>query len=320
MTSGAVHACSFILYHLTRITRVVFGAPEASGFRPTLSFSMAKPTARVALNGTTWTQELVWLITNDLNFEKAKSVPLMDRYSFLEMCMFANNKAFQFLMKKNADKPGGAQILEKLSIPGYETLANMKSHRFIKTHLPMSLRPPNLLDTCKVVYVARDPRDVAVSYYCFNKENVLLGLTAPFKDFFELLKKDLLLWCPYFEHVKEAWAQRRHPNMLFLFYEDLSKELKGTARRVANFFGKSYSEEQLDQLCDFLSFDNFKKNESVDLKELRDVGMFDAQNKNFIRKGKSGGWREYFEGELALEVQNWIDQNLRDTDLRFPSL
>lgn len=30
---------------------------------------------------------------------------------------------------------------------------------------------------------------------------------------------------PYFEHVKEAWELRNHPNMLFLFYEDLSKVL-----------------------------------------------------------------------------------------------
>ncbi|XP_026330971.1 sulfotransferase 1C2-like [Hyposmocoma kahamanoa] len=148
-------------------------------------------------SGTTWTQELVWLITNELNFEKAKSVPLVDRYPLLE----------------------------------------------------------------------GNPNQVAVG----------------------------------------------------------GQDLKGKrARRVANFFGKSYSEEQLDQLCDYLSFENFKTNESVDLKYLRDTGICDTQKKSFIRKDKHfvqvSGWREYFEGELAVQVQNWIDENLRDTDLRFPSL
>ena len=36
---------------------------------------------------------------------------------------------------------------------------------FVKSHLPLSLGPPRLLDVCKVVYVARHPKDVCVSYY-----------------------------------------------------------------------------------------------------------------------------------------------------------
>lgn len=31
------------------------------------------------------------------------------------------------------------------------------------------------------------------------------------------------LFCPIFEHVKEAWEIRHHPNMLFMFYEEFSK-------------------------------------------------------------------------------------------------
>lgn len=31
----------------------------------------------------------------------------------------------------------------------------------------------------------------------------------------------LVFWGPYFEHVLEAWEKRSHPNMLFLFYEDM---------------------------------------------------------------------------------------------------
>jgi hypothetical protein len=34
--------------------------------------------------GTTWTQEMVWLIANDLDFEKAREVPLNDRVPFFE--------------------------------------------------------------------------------------------------------------------------------------------------------------------------------------------------------------------------------------------
>lgn len=34
--------------------------------------------------GTTWTQEMVWLINNDLNYEKALEKNLNDRFPFLE--------------------------------------------------------------------------------------------------------------------------------------------------------------------------------------------------------------------------------------------
>ena len=43
------------------------------------------------------------------------------------------------------------------------------SPRFVKSHLPMSMNNPRLLDTCKVVYVARNPKDACVSYYHHNR-------------------------------------------------------------------------------------------------------------------------------------------------------
>ena len=44
-------------------------------------------------------------------------------------------------------------------------VANMKERRIIKTHLPFEFLPPKLVDTCKVLYVYRNPADVAVSNY-----------------------------------------------------------------------------------------------------------------------------------------------------------
>jgi len=30
-------------------------------------------------------------------------------------------------------------------------------------------------------------------------------------------------WAPYWSHVIEGWDHRHHPNMLFLFYEEMNK-------------------------------------------------------------------------------------------------
>lgn len=45
-------------------------------------------------SGTTWTQELVWLLANNLDFNKAGKIFLADRFPFLEYVLY-------FIRKKN---------------------------------------------------------------------------------------------------------------------------------------------------------------------------------------------------------------------------
>lgn len=56
-------------------------------------------------------------------------------------------------------------------------------------------------------------------------------------------------------------------------------------RRIGEFFGKTFTEEQIAGLCEHLNIKNFKNNKSVNNEDMRDTGMFDA-NETFIRKGK----------------------------------
>ncbi|KAF9802789.1 hypothetical protein SFRURICE_002957 [Spodoptera frugiperda] len=253
-------------------------------------------------SGTTWTQELVWLVANDFDYETAAKIPITERYPFLE----------------SEDKQKALDLIEKIAKPVSERLRLAQSRRFIKSHLPMCLLPPKILDTAKVVYVARDPRDVAVSCYHHSKLFKVLDFPSPFKDFWNLFIRNLFTETPFFEHVKEAWELRDHPNMLFLFYEELIKDLPAAVRRVADFLGKEVTPEQMDRLCDHLSFENFKKNDSVNYEELREYGVL-ANEEKFMRKGKAGGWRSYFDEEMTQQAEKWIADNLKDTDLRFPT-
>lgn len=72
-----------------------------------------------------------------------------------------------------------------------DVVARMPSPRFIKSHLPLSLLPPTLLDKTKVVYVARDPRDVAVSYFFLSAQANSSAFVGDFKEFWALFIKDL---------------------------------------------------------------------------------------------------------------------------------
>jgi hypothetical protein len=65
--------------------------------------------------------------------------------------LFVHDEIKAELLKRNASDPEKLELVEQISRPGYEVLNEMKSPRFIKTHFPFSLLPPNLLDVgCKV--------------------------------------------------------------------------------------------------------------------------------------------------------------------------
>lgn len=76
-------------------------------------------------------------------------------------------------------------------VPSWKTIEELPSPRFIKTHLPLSLLPPSLLSTAKVIYVARDPRDVAVSYYYLHKMVIKTLMRATFNHFWDAFRRDL---------------------------------------------------------------------------------------------------------------------------------
>ncbi|XP_045029307.1 sulfotransferase 1E1 isoform X1 [Daphnia magna] len=253
--------------------------------------------------GTTWTQEMVWMLLNDCNAELAKTTPLTIRAPFLESsCVDGAENA----------PPGLADLM-----PSLDVIDKMASPRVIKSHLPFYLLPPNLLDTCKVVYVARNPKDVMVSYYHHHKLMKMPSYSGDFETFVNYFMNDHLEFLPYFPHILDAWAKRTHPNLLFLFYEDMKKvNLRGQVEKVAQFLDKSPSEAKMALLLEHLKFDNLSKNDSVNFKTAKDLGYMNDDG-TFIRKGKTGDWKNHLSPELNRRVEAWIEANLAKSDLRF---
>ncbi|KAI5646047.1 sulfotransferase domain-containing protein [Phthorimaea operculella] len=271
--------------------------------------------------GTTWTQELVWMVDNDLDYVTSNAIPITQRYIFVEMSALFHPKMKERFIELNKDNEKTLRIIEQIAENEVDKLEKTPSPRFIKSHLPISLLPPTMLDTAKVVYVARDPRDTAVSFYHHNRLFRMQGFIGDFKTYWNFFIKDLVNWTPFFEHLKEAWEKRHHPNMLFLFYEEMNKNLPAAVRRVSKFFNKELTDEQVSKLCDHLSIENFKKNKSVNYDGVKEiVGAVVKGEQPFIRKGNVGGWRDYFDDEMMQQADTWMEENLRDTDFRFPHL
>lgn len=127
-------------------------------------------------------------------------------------------------IKRELDSPEKLAQLDQLRQSVFRQLESSNERRFIKTHLPFSLLPRDLITKgCKVVYVARNPLDAAVSYYHFHRGVITMGFMGDFETFWKYFQGNLITWCPYWIHIKEGWERRHEKNMLFLFYEDMVK-------------------------------------------------------------------------------------------------
>ncbi|SPP75763.1 sulfotransferase 1C4 [Drosophila guanche] len=275
----------------------------------------------VPRSGTTWTQELIWLLANGLDFEQAQRRPLTERFPFFEFPLFMHSQVKAELLEENHHSAGAAEFIEKISRPGYEVLSEVPSseRRFIKTHFPFSLLPPSVLQNkCKIVYVSRNPKDVAVSYYHLNRLFRTQGYIGDFERYWRYFQRGLNPWLPYHSHVNEARNHSHLSNVLYLCYEDMLRDLSGTVQSISTFLDCVPSAEDLDKLLDHLSIRNFRENKSVNMHEMASVGILNKNEAGFVRSGgedaKNGTHpqKEFVDNPKLLKSANeWIEQNVK---------
>jgi len=272
-------------------------------------------------SGTTWTLELVWMIAHDLDYERGQRELLGQRAPFFEWSNCVHDSTREQFVQENADNSKNQEFILKATTPGYEYLPFFKGQRVVKTHFPMSMLPPSIMQKrAKVVYVARNPKDVAVSYYHLCRLFRNMGFVADFSKFWDYFENDMLHWAPYWQHIREGWERRHEPNVLFMFYEDMNRDLPAAIRKMANFLDKPMTDDQVAKLADHLSIEKFRNNPSVNHSELKDVKICATTEAPFVRNGKSvvNGWQKEYTPEIIAKAQAWIDDNLAKTDMRFP--
>ncbi|TGZ32774.1 Estrogen sulfotransferase [Temnothorax longispinosus] len=122
-------------------------------------------------------------------------------------------------------------------------------------------------------------------------------------------------WSPYWAHLKEAWALRNNKNLLFMFYEEMTHDFPKAIKKVAKFLNKTYTDEEVSKVVDYLDIKNFRNNPMVNYSELKACGIIAEES--FVRKGGTN-WKNIFTAEINAKADKWIEENLIDTDLRFP--
>ncbi|CAH1999714.1 unnamed protein product [Acanthoscelides obtectus] len=264
--------------------------------------------------GTTWTQEMIWMIVNNLDFDGGQ-VNLGIRSPFLEVSALYD---FRQLKKDIPD----------FEVPPFldDSLKFVKDRckigpQCIKSHLPWDLLPRELqasIKSPKIIYVTRNPKDTCISY--FNHSRLMEGYRGDFNDFCELFLAEKLTYTPYWSHLLSFWQRRNQKNILFLKYEDMNKDLPAVIREVADFLEKPLSDEQVSILADHLSFENMKKNPAVNYEMVISINKkfkLTESDGKFMRSGKVGDYKANMSPEMIKIFDEWSEENLKDNDFSF---
>lgn len=131
--------------------------------------------------------------------------------------------------------------------------------RVIKTHMPTKLLP--IAPDARYVYVTRHP--VACFASCVDFLRMLLGPAAPpLPALLDWFCSDDMWWGPWPNHVEGWWrAAEAHPNVLFVHFEEMKRDLPAAVDRVASFLGEPLSLDERDAVARKAGFDYMKLHE-----------------------------------------------------------
>ena len=231
-------------------------------------------------SGTTWMQIIVYALLNNGRAYDDNINDYIARNPFLEM--------------------HGRQAVEDMPRPGV-----------IKTHLLFDLIPYHR--NAKYICVIRNPKDVCVSFHRFVtsiKGGSLSGIT--FDRLCDHFLAGKTCHADYFEYLLPYWRHKDDPNVLFVLYEEMKKDIRSVINRIATFLGIKINKKLLERTVMVSSFDYLKQtgyNENI-------VPAHTVASFKFIRKGIVGDWRTVFSNEQ----NHRFNQRFREKTRNIPEL
>lgn len=152
------------------------------------------------------------------------------------------------------------------------------------------------MDGPKIVYVARNPKDAAISAYHHFKN--LLGLEGTLNDLLECFLGGYTFYGSQFQHMEEyIRLAKLKNNLLVVTFEDLVTNPVQVVRRVADFLEVTLSDEDAIKVAAYISFDKMKKRENSNFHEFVD---FNAQRN--VKTDFKWVWQHSFDITFIVKI------------------
>ena len=156
----------------------------------------------------------------------------------------------------------------------------------------------------QVIYIARDPRDVVVSQYYFQRKRKLLADGFPLTEFVgKFIAGETCYYGSWGEHIG-SWLATRHgqPGFLLLRYEDMVADTARELTKVASFLGLSATPAIISQAVQRSSADTMRQLEKSQA-QLFTSTKDTRQDIPFVRAAKAGGWRSALPEESVARIE-----------------
>jgi len=160
--------------------------------------------------------------------------------------------------------------------------------RIIKTHQYFDHRYG------KIIYIVRDPRDVALSYYDFQRKYRQVEDGYPLERYVDDFVTGKLIstdWGTWGENVASwIFTRGKRKDFLLLRYEDMVKDTTLQLARMGTFLGIEAEPEGLQRAIERSSADRMRELENLE----SDQWVATKNHRKdipFVRGAKSGGWR-----------------------------
>jgi len=194
---------------------------------------------------------------------------------FLVASLIHNEEPMTFL---KADK-----VIPSIDTQSRRYFKNLPRPRVIKSHFPFD---PTYK---RVIYIVRDPKDVAVSQYHYQIKRKVLQDGHPIDEW--IVRYVAGETCPYGswgENVGSWLAARRHdPGLLLLRYEDMIRQTDAELIKIARFLGIDPTPERIQWAVSQSTADRMRKLEQ------KEAGQWEStkdtrKDKFFVRSAKAG--------------------------------
>ncbi len=177
----------------------------------------------------------------------------------------------------------------------------------------------------KLVFFARHPCDIVVSWHIqfarrttpYKRELINDWLDVP------VAPDRITLWdfamheqmgVPGLIDYLNTWAEnlQHSKESLLVRYEDLRAEPHPTLSGIAGFLGEHASDDEIDEAVRFASFENLRsleearyfQNDGLRIRDPKDPNLFK------VRRGKVGGYRDYFTPEQLEQLEELVNTRL----------
>lgn len=253
-------------------------------------------------SGNTWTRAFLHNLVHVTSGQtRAQKINELDRFSVGSAIkpLFEEVVGFDLTDEHRAEVAAARSKVQQRMADAVEGLVFVKTHQAIvidREHPTI-----NFAVTAGVIYIVRNPLDVAISYAhhlgkpidfaidFMNMKNAETSVTE--KQVYEV-------YGSWSQHVL-SWTRKPHPAIYVMRYEDMLNEPGKTFGALARHLLFRPSDEQLAEAIDRSSFERLREQEEK-------AGFQERPEKaeRFFREGRAGQWKEILTSE---QIQRIVD-------------